>query len=114
MCSGTLRSLTAAWLVVWLGVLHTGLPSHSHEVERSDGRGDQPRLSADHHGHGTLLVEQAERVQSAAVQLAATPITIEGVTFPPVRYLSRHHTSPLRPLERAPPTSAPRAPPLFI
>jgi hypothetical protein len=108
------RSVTAACLVLWLGVLHTGLPSHGHDVERTDVAADHPAVGADHHGHGTQLLEQAERVQSAPVQLVATPTTIEHVTFPTVRYTAAHHTTPLRPLERAPPPGAPRAPPLVI
>jgi hypothetical protein len=114
MIRRTFRSLTAACLVSWLGVLHTGLPSHSHDVDRTDVAADHPAVGAEHHGHGTQLVEQAEWVQSAPVQLVATPTTIEHVTFPTVRYTAVHHTTPLRPLERAPPPGAPRAPPLVI
>jgi hypothetical protein len=36
------------------------------------------------------------------------------VTFPTVGYPAAHHAAPLRPLERAPPPHAPRAPPLVI
>jgi hypothetical protein len=114
MRSRFLRSLTAAWLVVLLGVLHTGLPSHSHDVERKGSRGDHHRLSADRHGHGTLLIEQAERVQSNPLQLAATPVTIDTVSFPATPYTATYDRHPLRPLERAPPPGAPRAPPLSI
>jgi hypothetical protein len=114
MRSRSLRSLTAAWQVVILGVLHTGLPSHSHEFERPESASDQPVIRADHHHHGTQLVEQAERVQSAPVQLAATPLTRAGVTLPTVKYNSAaYRNTPLRPLERAPPPGAPRAPPQF-
>jgi hypothetical protein len=114
MIRRSFRSLTAACLVLWLGVLHTGLPSHSHDVERTDLTADHPAVGADHHGHGTQLIEQGERVQSAPVQLVATPNTIQHVTVPTVRYTAAHHTIPLRPLERAPPPGAPRAPPLVI
>jgi hypothetical protein len=109
-----LRSLTAAWLMVVLGVLHTGLPSHSHEVERPEPPGDHAIATADHHGHGTQLIEQAERVQSASVQLAVTPLTLESVTFRTDRSIAAQHSTPLRPLQRAPPPGAPRAPPLII
>lgn len=101
-------------LVAVLGVLHTGLPSHSHEVERSEAAGDQHRIGADHHQHGTQLVEQAERVQSAPVHLAVPPLTAAGVIFPTVKYTSAYYGTPLRPLERAPPPGAPRAPPQLI
>jgi hypothetical protein len=114
MRSRSLRSLTAAWLVVILVVLHTGLPSHSHEFERPESAGDHPLIRAEHHHHGTQLVEQAERVQSAPVHLAATPLTRAGVTLSTVRYNSAYRNTPLRPLERAPPPGAPRAPPQFI
>jgi hypothetical protein len=109
-----LRSLVASWLVVILGVLHTGLPSHSHEMKRVESAGEHPVVRADHHQHGTQLIEQAERVQSAPVELAATPLTFERVTFSTVPYTAAYHNTPLRPLERAPPPGAPRAPPLFI
>ena len=114
MLSRPFRSVTAAWLVAVLGVLHTGLPTHSHEVERPESAGDHPVVRADHHGHGTQLIEQAERVQSSPVQLAATPLTIERVTFPTISYTATYHNTPLRPRERAPPPGAPRAPPMFI
>jgi hypothetical protein len=103
----------AAWLIVLLGVLHTGLPSHSHEVEPADtASGDV--LRADHHSHGTILLEQTERVQSAPVQLPAPPAAVERAAFrPSLRTLAAVHVAPLRPRGRAPPPGhAPRAPPL--
>jgi hypothetical protein len=101
-------------LVAVLGVLHTGLPSHSHEVERTEAAGDHPSIRADHHQHGTQLIEQAERVQSAPVHLDAPPFTPAGVTFPTVNYTGAYHSTPIRPQERAPPPGAARAPPQFI
>lgn len=114
MRSRSLRSLTAVCLVTVLGVLHTGLPSHSHEPERSEAAVDHPTIGADHHQHGTQLVEQTERVQSAPVHLVAPPLTPGGVTFPTVASTDAYYSRPLRPLERAPPPGAPRAPPQII
>jgi hypothetical protein len=114
MRARSLRSITAVCLVAVLGVLHTGLPSHSHELERPEAAGDHATIGADHHQHGTQLVEQAERVQSAPVQLEAPPLTTAGMTFSTVKYNTAYHRiTPLRPLERAPPPGAPRAPPQF-
>jgi hypothetical protein len=110
----SIRSLTAAWLIVLLGVLHTGLPSHSHEIDAPDAGGVQV-LRAEHHAHGTLLVEQAERVQATAVQLAALPAAVErAAAQAPVRTHIAVHRTPVRPLGRAPPpANASRAPPRY-
>lgn len=112
MRSRFLRSLTASWLVGLLGVLHTGLPTHSHEVERTDA--EHHLQSADHHGHGTLLVEQTERVQSTQPHLVAAPIRFVTLILPVAGRVTEPLVEPLRPLERAPPPGAPRAPPFFV
>jgi hypothetical protein len=106
-----IRSLIAAWLVVLLGVLHTGMPSHSHDLP--DAVNDGQVLRADQHAHGTLLLEQAERIQSHAAEFAALPATADRVAARlPVRTHAAIHTMPLRPPARAPPPSnASRAPP---
>lgn len=110
----SLRSATATWLILLLGVLHTGLPSHSHHSERPDLAPDHQLVSADHHSHGTILVEQAERVQSSPVQLAVTPPSLDGVDFfAAVHRLASDQPTLLRPSGRAPPQGAPRAPPQY-
>jgi hypothetical protein len=43
-----------------------------------------------------------------------TPLTLESVTFRTDRSIAAQHSTPLRPLHRAPPPGAPRAPPLII
>ncbi len=93
-----------------LGALGTGLPSHHHEdVVRGDPH--EQTVSADHHSHGTQLVEQVDRVTSSAPDFVApTPVAFELIvasTSP----RSRTRPEPLRPMERAPPPDAPRAPP---
>jgi hypothetical protein len=110
----TIRCLTAAWLIVLLGVLHTGLPSHRHEVDPPAAAGVQV-LRADHHAHGTLLVEQTERVPSTAVQLAAVPVAEERAALrASVRMHTAVHVAPVRPLGRSPPpANASRAPPRY-
>lgn len=112
MRSRFLRSLTAAWLVGLLGVLHTGLPTHGHQVDRPDG--EHLLQSADHHGHGTLLVEQTERVQSTQPELAVAPVRFIDIILPVATRAVEPLEELLRPLERSPPPGAPRAPPFYI
>ncbi len=89
MRAGFARSLTATWLVLVLAVLHSGLPTHSHRVDPPAALADEQVQSADHHSHGTLLLEQTERVQSTPVQLPALSSAIEaGAFFAPVRRIS--------------------------
>jgi hypothetical protein len=115
MTSRSLRSATATWLVILLGVLHTGLPSHSHEAERPGTAPDRQVISTDHHSHGTLLVEQTERVQSTGVQLAITPQSLATTTFfTPDHGIAAQQPTLLRPSGRSPPPGAPRAPPQHI
>ena len=108
-----LRSAIASCLVVLLGALGTGLPSHHHEgpARHADGH---HTVDANHHSHGTLLIEQDDRVQSAPPQLAMAsqvaldiPLLITRATSGALR-----DAGPAR--ERAPPPDAPRAPPLSL
>jgi hypothetical protein len=116
MPSRSIRSVTAAWLVMLLGVLHTGVPSHSHATDQSGDAGAGQVLRAADHAHGTQLVDQAERVQSTGIQLAAVPWTVDReVLRAPARMHAAVHNTPLRPLGRAPPPrNASRAPPRHI
>jgi hypothetical protein len=116
MLPRAIRSITAAWLVLLLGVLHTGLPSHSHEPDLPSAvTAPQLVIDADHHAHGTLLVEQTDRVQSASVQLAAPIVSLATfLFFPRVMSAAEERGTALRPSERGPPSAAPRAPPQLI
>jgi hypothetical protein len=107
-----LRSLTAAGLALLLGLLQTGLPSHSHETDAAGATGAAV-VRADHHTHGVALVEQAERVQSTLVLLPALAAPSQSTGFEaPAGTFAVAHTTPLRPLGRAPPpANASRAPP---
>jgi hypothetical protein len=109
-CSRTFRSRIASSLVALLGALATGLPSHQHEG--SSNHADQHHsIAADLHSHGTLLVDQEDRVQSAPPELAvATELTLE-VPVRAVRVVIPAHRDFLSARERAPPPGAPRAPP---
>jgi hypothetical protein len=107
-----LRSVTAAWLALLLGLLQTGLPSHSHETDAVGTTGGAV-VRAEHHTHGVTLVEQAERVQSTPVLLPALAAPAQNTGFEaPAGTFAVAHATPLRPLGRAPPpANASRAPP---
>ena len=106
----TLRSATASCLVVLLGALGTGLPSHHHEgpARHADGH---HTVDANHHSHGTLLIEQDDRVQSAPPQLATASEVALGIPLLITRAISGALRDAAPPKERAPPPGAPRAPP---
>lgn len=104
------RSATAFCLVALLGALGTGLPSH-HHAGTPDPGGAHPTIDADHHSHGTLLVDQEDRVQSAPPELALPSeigAELHTATTRVVAFADRH-CIPAR--ERAPPPGGPRAPP---
>lgn len=107
--SGPLRSVTAVCLLTLFGVLGTGVPTHSHEAPvQNEGL---QLLSADHHGHGTELVEQDERTPSGGPQITAAP-AVDVLFAPPTDApVEIRGAELLRPTERAPPPGAPRAPP---
>jgi hypothetical protein len=109
-----LRSSTALCLVALLGALGTGLPSHHHEEppEPSDSLPDV--YSADHHAHGTQLVDQDQRVPAAGVEFVA-PAALTDLLFTiPVAAVDLPRSNVPRPMERAPPAVAPRAPPFPV
>jgi len=105
------RSGTALCLVALLGALGTGLPSHHHEGATAGADTASYLVAFDHHSHGTLLVEQNERAPSASVELASRVAVVVGVTPAVGAPADLFESDPLRPMERAPPPGAPRAPP---
>lgn len=102
--------LQALLLLALSGALSTGVPSHHHE--RPD---TGPTLvHADHHGHGTQLVDQGDRQTSEVVVAAAIPTTS---TFELPGVEPTASVAPVlapRPLARGqpPPSERPRAPPV--
>jgi hypothetical protein len=109
------RSITAAVLVLVLGILHTGMPTHGHDTAQPEVPGDGVTIVADSHSHGVMLVEAAERVPASGAQLPAVPTRSAAVATPtPDRRVHLFGAAPLRPSERGPPPAAPRAPPQFI
>jgi hypothetical protein len=108
------HSSTAFCLVALLGALGTGLPSHHHEdaPDRSDSLPDVS--SADHHAHGTQLVDQDQRVPATGVEVVA-PAALADLLFPmPAAPVDLPRSNVPRPMERAPPAVAPRAPPFPV
>lgn len=109
-----LQSVTALCLLVLLGALGTGLPSHSHaDGEVPVERGSHV-VAADHHSHGTQLVEQDERATSGGPQLAMLSGAVAVAAPAVITFVQTTHTDVLRPMERAPPPGAPRAPPSAV
>jgi hypothetical protein len=106
-----LRSTTVLCLLVLLGALGTGLPSHSHASGETAVNRNSHVVAADHHSHGTQLLEQDERTPSVGPQLVVCS-AIDVTLAPAVAALVQSApTDMLRPMERAPPPGAPRAPP---
>ena len=105
------QRLLSGLLLLILGALGTGLPSHSHRVAGDDS---QQLVAPDHHEHGVILTEQTDRIPTVAVQhalpaatttIAHRPVLVAAADPPPQGDL---------PNERAPPSTSPRAPPLPI
>lgn len=109
--SSRIRSAVASSLLALLGALGTGLPSHHHDPP-ADPAGQPHLFPADYHTHATLLVEQDERVPSSTSQPALTSTVSAEPASPTGAPLAFVPKEPLRPLERAPPSASPRAPPL--
>lgn len=93
-----------------MGALSTGLPSHHHE-DAGQGDADLRLVAADHHSHGTELLEQDDQAPSGSPGLVAAVGTLVEPPAPPRASLNLLAVRPLRPTERAPPPYAPRAPP---
>ena len=105
------QRLLSCLLLLILGALATGLPSHSH-----GGAGYEfvELVAPDHHGHGVILTEQTDRVPTIAVLFAVPAGTIRLADRPlAVASAVPPHQGDL-PNERAPPSTSPRAPPLPI
>jgi hypothetical protein len=109
-----LQSATALSLLALLGALGSGLPSHSHVDRQVPVGQDSHVVAADHHTHGTQLVEQDERAPSGCPRLAEFPAVAVAVTAAVVSAVQVPDTDVPRPRERAPPPGAPRAPPFAL
>jgi hypothetical protein len=110
-----IRSITAALLVALLGILHGGMPSHSHEADRPDAVPGVVAISAAAHAHGVILLDTAERIPATSAEFpvpAVRPDTASAALTE--RSVDGYDAAPLRPSERGPPPAAPRAPPRFI
>ena len=98
-------------LLLILGALGTGLPSHSHRMDDADF---VELVAPDHHGHAVVLTDQSDRIPTMVGTLAV-PTTTTGLAFSPT--LGATEVPPLHrdpPHERAPPSTSARAPPLPI
>ncbi len=105
------QRLLSGLLLLILGALGTGLPSHSHRVAGDDSY----RLVApEHHDHGVVLTEQGDRMPTGPPSLALLTETT-ALADPPVVIRPDVVRRELDlPRERAPPSTSPRAPPLPI
>jgi hypothetical protein len=109
-----MRSITAAMLVALLGILHSGLPSHSHDTGRAEAIPGEVAISADAHSHGVILLDATEQVPATGAQVPLPAVRIQApFPAPPARGVRSFGAAPLRPSERGPPPAAPRAPPHF-
>ena len=96
-------------LLLVLVTLSTGLPSHYH----GDGLDDVTEIAAaDHHDHGVILTEQANRLPSASFGLAIPPRTVVLQESPILAAPEDPPFDRVVPHERPPPSSSPRAPPV--
>jgi hypothetical protein len=108
------RSITAGFLVALLGALGTGLPSHHHEGPKSTPGSAHQLVAADHHSHGTQLVEQAERTPAGPLQLPALAGAVARVVPVATTAVDAPEQDVPRPMERAPPPDDARAPPSAV
>jgi hypothetical protein len=115
MNRGSIRSTTAAVLVLVLGILHTGMPSHSHDTDQRDARQEGIAIRADFHSHGVIVLDGAERVPATSAQLPVPASRMEvSAALAPEGLVHLFSAAPLRPSERGPPPAAPRAPPQLL
>ncbi len=105
------QRLISGLLLLILGALGTGLPSHSHGVARDDG---QQLVAPDHHDHGVVLTEQTDRIPASPMSLAVLAETAALADPPVILTPDVVHRELDLPRERAPPSTSPRAPPLSI
>ncbi len=105
------QRLLSGLLLLILGALGTGLPSHSHRVAGDDR---QQLVAPEHHDHGVVLTEQTDRMPTGPTSLAVLAETT-ALADPPVVIAPDVVRRELNlPRERAPPSNSPRAPPLPI
>ncbi len=109
--SGPLRTVTAFCLLALLGALGTGLPSHHHEGHGSHLDRTLSVTDGDHHSHGAQLVEQEDRTTSGSPHIAVAASGEVHLTPPAGPTTEANDAELPRPTDRAPPPSAPRAPP---
>ena len=105
------QRLLSGLLLLILGALGTGLPSHSHRLAGDDS---YQLVAPEHHDHGVVLTEQTDRMPTGPTSLAVLAETTV-LADPPVVItpdVVRHELN--LPRERAPPSNSPRAPPLPI
>jgi hypothetical protein len=104
------RSRTAAVAAALILVLSTGAPTHHHEG--SAGEHGTVVIGPDHHSHGTILVDQGDRVTSSGPEIAVPAVGRMEAVAPQVIPIFVTRTVTVRPRERAPPPNrSPRAPP---
>lgn len=113
LVSGRVRACVALFLTALLGVLGTGLPSHSHATGDVSNN-SQPVIEAEHHGHGTVLVEQDDRVLSVPFEVAVPAAVGLDIATPVARAMPQADRNWLHPRERSPPQATPRAPPPLL
>ena len=86
--------LLSCLLLLILGALGTGLPSHSHGVPGDDVI---ELVAPDHHGHGVILTEQTDRLRTVTVPhalpagtttIADRPVLVAASVPPPPRALN--------------------------
>ncbi len=103
--------LLSCLLLLILGALGTGLPSHSHRVAGDDVL---ELVAPDHHGHGVILTEQTDRIPTVAGSYALPAGTTKIADRPVLVATADPPSQGDLPHERAPPSTSPRAPPLPI
>ena len=96
-------------LLLVLGALGTGLPSHEHGGAPSDV---VEIADADRHDHGVILTEQQSQVPSASAGLAIPSRTVVLRDSPILAEPVPGPFEDVVPRERPPPSASPRAPPV--
>jgi hypothetical protein len=104
------RSRMAAVAAALILVLSTGAPTHHHEGPA--GEHGTVVIGPDHHSHGTILVDQGDRVTSSGPEIAVPAVGRIEAVAPQVIPIFVTRDATIRPRERAPPPNrSPRAPP---
>jgi len=103
------QRLLSGLLLLILGALGTGLPSHSHRLAGDDSH---QLVASEHHDHGVVLTEQTDRIPSGPPSLAVLTETTALADRPVLKVPDAVRRELELPRERAPPSTSPRAPPL--